>query len=292
MVIACLNINSVLAHIDELRIYISSTKIDILCINETKLNAPVNDQEVYLPGFEIIRRDRNTNGRNGGGICIYIRCNINYKLRYDLCSEILENLIVEIKKPRSKSFLISTWYRPPNSPMSHFDEFERMIGSLDAENLDYFLLGDLNVDLIPTTESPGRHRLREILNIYDVEQLTDEPTRVTATSSTLIDLCLTNTPADIVKSGVIHLSISDHSLVYMIRKAHYIQEGPRTVNTRTMKNFNRESFLNDLKLNHWEGISCSQDPNKMWDAWKNMLINTIDKHAPLRSRRIRKKKSP
>ena len=35
MVMASLNINGLLAHIDELRIFISNTKVDILCINET-----------------------------------------------------------------------------------------------------------------------------------------------------------------------------------------------------------------------------------------------------------------
>ena len=30
----------------------------------------------------------------------------------------------------------------------------------------------------------------------------------------------------------------------------------------------------------------------MWAKWKNMLINCIDKHAPLRSKRVGKKKSP
>ena len=82
-------------------------------------------------------------------------------------SATLENLVVEIKKPRSKSVLVSTWYRPPDSPMSQFIEFEKMIGSFDAENLEYFLLGDLNVDLISTTASPIKNKLKEILDIYN-----------------------------------------------------------------------------------------------------------------------------
>ncbi len=140
LVIACLNINSLLAHIDELRITMSNTKIDIPCINETKLDSTVNDHEVGLPRFELVRKDRAKNGRNGGGVCIYIRSNLNFQIRDDLNSEIIENLIVEIKKPRSKSILVSTWYRPPDSPVSHFSEIEQMIGSMDAENLEYFLL--------------------------------------------------------------------------------------------------------------------------------------------------------
>ena len=97
LVMACLNINSLHAHIDELRITMNGTKIDILCINETKLDSTINYHEVCLSGFELVRRDRNINGRNGGGLCIYIRSNLNFHMRDDLNSKILENLTVEIK---------------------------------------------------------------------------------------------------------------------------------------------------------------------------------------------------
>ena len=63
---ASLNINSLLAHIDELRIFMSSSKIDLLSINETKLNLTIDDAELHLPGYELIRKDRVLNGRNGG----------------------------------------------------------------------------------------------------------------------------------------------------------------------------------------------------------------------------------
>jgi hypothetical protein len=65
MVMASLDINSLIAHIDELRVYININKIDIMCINETKLDSSVKDHEICLPGYEIIRRDRSVNGRNG-----------------------------------------------------------------------------------------------------------------------------------------------------------------------------------------------------------------------------------
>ena len=130
---------------------------------------------------------------------------------------------------------------------------------------------------MPTTESPSKNKI--LLDIYDVEQLINEPTRITATSSTLIDLCLTNTPINVVKSGVIHVSISDHLLVYMIRKAHYIRGGPRTIYARTMKNFNRELFPSDLALNHWDSIYCSQDSNEMFDVWKKMLMHENHKQT-------------
>ena len=107
---ASLNINSLLLHIDELRVFMSSSKIDILMINETKLDSTIHDNEVHLTGFEIVRTDRKVNGRNGGGVCIYLRTNLNYKIRNDLSNDKLECLTIEITKPRSKAFLVSTWY--------------------------------------------------------------------------------------------------------------------------------------------------------------------------------------
>ena len=47
--------------------------IDILAINETKLDATIKDGEVHLPGYGVVRKDRESNGRNGDGVCIYIR---------------------------------------------------------------------------------------------------------------------------------------------------------------------------------------------------------------------------
>ena len=59
---ACLNINSLTKHIDELRIVLSNQCVDILAINETKLDVSICDNEVTVEGYNIIRRDRLTNG--------------------------------------------------------------------------------------------------------------------------------------------------------------------------------------------------------------------------------------
>ena len=52
-----------------------------------------------------------------------------------------------IYQPNSKPFLVATWYRPPNSNVDKFNYFEDFIDMLDAENVEYYPLGDLNCDL-------------------------------------------------------------------------------------------------------------------------------------------------
>ena len=69
---ACLNINSLTKHIEELRVVLSNQCVDILAINETKLDDTISENEITVDGYNIIRRDRTINGRFGGGVCFYI----------------------------------------------------------------------------------------------------------------------------------------------------------------------------------------------------------------------------
>ena len=289
---ALLNVNSLLAHIDELKIFTSANALDVLIINETKLDSMVDNREVNIPGYEIIRNDRRINGREGGGVCIYIRCNLNYTLRDDLEVENLETLVIQVNKLRSKPILISTWYRPPDTPITIFDNFEELIGKMDSTGHEIFLLGDFNVDFMPGANANNTNKLKDIFATYGLEQQINEPTRVTSNASTLIDLCATNTATKIVNSGVLHLGISDHSLIYMTYKTKYERSGKRIIEIRSMKNFRKEQYLWDLEQQNWNDIKLSSDPNTMWSKWKSMLMECIDRHAPLRHKRVGNRRSP
>ena len=104
----CLNINSLVAHIDEVKVFVSNQKLDIIAINETKLDNTIHDNELYLPGFDVARKDRSTNGRNGGGVCFYTRSNLNFQVREDLNMGELECLTLQISNAHSRPFLVST----------------------------------------------------------------------------------------------------------------------------------------------------------------------------------------
>ena len=34
------------------------------------------------------------------------------------------------------------------------------------------------------------------------------------------------------------------------------------------------------------------DPNEMWDIWKSLFLEVINKHAPMRKRKVKSKSSP
>ena len=95
----------------------------------------------------------------------------------------------------------------------------------------------------------------------------------------------------IAKSGAVHLAISDHALIYMTHKATYERSGARIIKTRRMKNFRKSSYLRDLQQKVWSDIETLNDPNDVWSMWKDMLMQSIDKHAPLKSKRVGNKKA-
>ena len=146
--------------------------------------------------------------------------------------------------------------------------------------------------MLPEAITVNSSHLINIFDIYGLSQLITEPTRVTPDSKTLIDLCITNSPEKVTNSGVIHLGISDHSLVFLSRKTQYCRIGPRVIETRQFKHFNRGKFLSDLNQLPWANVDLYSDPNEMWRVWKEMFLGCVDKHAPLKSKRIRNKRSP
>ena len=64
----------------------------------------LNDHEVNVIGYEILRKDRN---RNNGGVAVYVRNTINYISRTELDTDDLETITVEISKPRLKPFIVN-----------------------------------------------------------------------------------------------------------------------------------------------------------------------------------------
>ena len=66
----------------------------------------------------------------------------------------------------------------------------------------------------------------------------------------------------------------------------------KTVEVRQLKNFNEAEFLRDLCMIDWNRVITHNNPNEMWDVWKHLLACVIDKHAPLRTKRVKNKHSP
>ena len=63
-----LNVASVVKHLDEIRILLSDKKLDVLAINETRLDPTIPDGFVSIDGYDVLRKIGIEMGR-----CVYIR---------------------------------------------------------------------------------------------------------------------------------------------------------------------------------------------------------------------------
>ena len=142
-----------------------------------------------------------------------------------------------------------------------------------------------------TPANETRH-LIELCESYQYAQLIKEPTRVTSSSKSLIDLFLTNEPGKFVTSGVSHIGCSDHSLIYVSRKLTCPRSLPRIFKSRQYKNFMPADFMNDMALVPWDKIEQIDNPIKAWEVWKQSFLAVANLHAPVKKRRVRNSKAP
>ena len=83
-----------------------------------------------------------------------------------------------------------------------------MIGQIDNEDKETYILGDLNCNLLDQTnlDNDAKHLLR-ILEIYQLTQLLTKPTRITQRSKSLLDVCITSCPEKIIHSDQYFMSV-------------------------------------------------------------------------------------
>ena len=204
----------------------------------------------------------------------------------------LEVLSIEVRKLSTKPFVITTWYRPPNSSVDLFSHLDLLLTKLGTENIEHYLMGDINCDLLSESNA-NANALLNVSDVYGLRQLITEPTRVTPSSSSLIDLIFTNQTDLVSFSGVSHVGISDHSLVYAFRKVSIppASKGIKLVSYRQFKHFESVNFRADILSQPWDCLKGLFDLNEMWLKWKALFLKVCDAHAPLKSKRLRPSKS-
>ena len=77
-----------------------------------------------MVGYQQERLERTC---NGGGVSIYIRDSIKYNRHPDIPFDDLELICIEVEPPKSKSFLVLAWYRPPSNPVGSFNKLEKVL---------------------------------------------------------------------------------------------------------------------------------------------------------------------
>ena len=92
-----ININHIINKIDEISHILFSNNLDIFGVSESRLNVNNNDDEIQIPGYFAERRDSSLIHHTG--LCVFIKCDIQYTRRKDLESDEVESLWIELQLP-------------------------------------------------------------------------------------------------------------------------------------------------------------------------------------------------
>lgn len=286
-----LNIHYLFPKIDELKLLcLKDNSIDILCLCETFLNNSISDSQIHLEGYSIFRRDRPS---NGGGLVIYVKDTIHCVRRNDYEDDSLEILCLEIRFPRSRPFLISYTYRPPSSTVEWFNQFYTCIEKACNGQLECISLGDFNIDILKCT-----HQAKtwiQTMESYGFTQLVDVATRVSETSSTLIDQVFSNCPHNISSVHVPVFAISDHYPVCISRKINRMPNkahSHKLITYRCLKRFDENMFIHDLSLQPWNNLLALGDPDLSMSSFIEIFSNVLSRHAPLKTKRVKREIQP
>ena len=114
-----------------------------------------------------------------------------------------------------------------------------------------------------------------------------EPTRVTVKSQTLIDVILASHPELFATCGNLHLGVSDHDLVFAIRKQKIRRPKAREIEYSSMKNLDEKELQEEQRRVPWDSAYIFEDVDDLFDHWAKLYCQVLDKHAPLKKKRIR-----
>ena len=287
--LANLNVRSLVAHFPEFCEVIRDNSFDIVCVTESWLKPEIASDLVQIQGYKLIRRDRLD--RAGGGVAMYIRNEYNIE-QYSLLTcdgGSLENLWISIRINRTTNMLVGVVYRPPACSVNESVTRYHAILSEVAPVFDYIVVtGDMNVDM-----SDLGNPVSECFDSYDLTQIIDEPTRVTRTTSTLLDPIFINNTGVVKKHGILNTDlISDHSLVFCELSLASCSSIQKMYTYRCYKHFIEHDFYEDMNRVNWDDIYYLNDLNSKINSITENIIGLFDVHAPVRTVRLSKPPAP
>ena len=131
------NAHCLLPKTEELRALCATNPPDIVCVVETWVDNSILDCELNIPGYSIVRHDRN---RHGGGVLMFI----NNKLSFTVLScgpNELEFMAITVHYPHCTNKCTNcAFYRPPSSPPAVLEALDCNLERIDPSLFSNFVL--------------------------------------------------------------------------------------------------------------------------------------------------------
>lgn len=282
------NIRSLLNCFDDFLNFISNKDFDVIALSETWLTPDLPSTLIAVPQYTITRSDRPT---RGGGLCFLVRNNISFKLVNTdfILNKTLEQLWINCKVNKINLF-VGALYKPPLTSATSFSELETVLSNIYPRADQIIVMGDTNVDFIkPNCQT---ELLKSVLDTFNLTQVIDQPTRITDTSSTLIDIICISNDVKVIQSDTLDLlKMSDHRMVWCEVDLQVLKSKPQLYTYRDFWNFNINEFSYDATYIDWKKVEHMPDINEKVNFFSDAVTTLFDIHAPCKTV-VSRQKSP
>nr|XP_022903957.1 uncharacterized protein LOC111416221 [Onthophagus taurus] len=230
-------------------------------------------------------------GVRGGGVGVYVKNKFKSKSLTVECYSYLEQTWITLCFNKNK-YNIGVIYRPPRENINSFlDAFEATLGLVIPQCDELFVVGDININLL-NSQNTYTTKFLNLLDAYGLLQLVNEPTRITSSSETLIDVVVSSC-VDFAFTSLDSLhGLTDHELIRCSLTVAPIVTEPVFRAYRDFNSINLVDFTAELESLPFSLIYELDDVNIKVNFFNNLIISIFDKYAPLRNRRFSKRRSP
>ena len=260
-----------------------------------------NDKRLSIPGYhDVLTRCRHNGHR--GGVALFIKENIQYKIREDISvfiPHIFESLFIEINTHEGNKSIIGVIYRPNSAPKADLDIFtttlQDIMNIINTERRHSIIMGDMNIDLFKSDTHTKTNEYLESLFTLGFSPVITLPTRLTSSSATLIDHIYTN-KLQSTNSGIIITDVADHFGVFHITKENKVTKPNSTKQARYFSQKNIDKFQTLLEHTNFDQVIPETDntrcylflvilincPNKAYNTFVQLYMTAFDQSFPLR----------
>ena len=285
--IAHLNCRSLLSNLEEVLLFIQTHKVDVMTLSETWLDETVTDLEVCPDGYNLLifRQDRN---RRGGGVAVILSSHIPCRVCPGISEGNIESIWMQLYPGSKRAVLICCVYRSPSD--YHF--YDNLLIECEKGFLNFgdklIVLGDLNSDLTQMTSQQTKF-LVSFMRHFHLHELVQSPTRVTATTTSQLDLILTNIPSYFQNTVAIPFGGSDHHIVLTHFCARGINRSSdcRIVYSRCYRKLDKTMLEKVLLDGSWDEIFKVDDVSVCTEVFTLVMQYVLDAVLPLKKMRVK-----
>jgi Endonuclease-reverse transcriptase len=268
--INCRSLNKNLSKLEQFLNYINLKPL-VIALSETwiKQSAPVN--YFSINNYNFISKPRSKNKR-GGGVALYIHNSLEFteiKIPVSATDETFDLCAIEIKNNSGANIIIAEIYKPPDTNISVFlNLFSNFLESINNSKKLICVSGDFNIDLLPSSRNKtSASKFQNILLSNGFLPAVNLPTRITPSSSTLIDNFFINKTTTDSFSKVIFDDLSDHLPILLNYNLTHNPKLPLTTPVKKPKRiFSQRNFLTFLQL-----VS-----NENWHLQTDLICSTAN----------------